>query len=89
MDPATIERLAVEHPERYRGGIIDRTRHQGITETEALRRAARCLDDDNEPRAAYWAGFAGSTPGMARDLTRLRAGRERSRSGHGPCRRTR
>lgn len=60
MDPATIQRLAREHPESYRGGHIDRGRpiSQRVTTTQAWANAQRCLDDDVPWRAAYWAGYA-------------------------------
>lgn len=60
MDPATIERLVADHPERYRGGRIDRGRPilAAVSTGEAWDRARRNLDDDNPAGAAYWAGFA-------------------------------
>ena len=60
MDPTTIQQLVAEYPEGYRGGRIDRTRPIGqtITVEVAWANAERCLADDNQPRAAYWAGFA-------------------------------
>lgn len=65
MDPATIERLVAEYPEYYRGGKIDSGRPIGrmTPVADAWENAERCLEDENGPRAAYWAGLANAGEG--------------------------
>lgn len=66
MDLATIERLARDYPERFRGGQVDHHRPLGqtVTSAEAWERARRCLADDNPARAAFWAGYAAAGDGQ-------------------------
>lgn len=54
-----MNRLAAEHPEHYRGGVVDQSRPIGgiVSGDDAWERAARCVEVA-PARAAYWAGFA-------------------------------
>lgn len=58
VDEATVERLAADHPEQYRGGRVDAGRIKHVSAETAWKRAAQCLEDGNPGRAAYWVGWA-------------------------------